>query len=958
MAGGLPAGVGERSFRLEAVEQCGYSGSTMTRFRVAATALCLVLSAAFVRGAGTVPLPEHPRPDFERPDWLNLNGWWDFRFDTGDAGQAGQWQQGDTVSGRSILVPFPWGSPLSGVPDEAEIAWYRRSFEVPSQWEGRRVFLVVGASDWRTTAWVDGNLLGSHQGGYTPFEFELTPWLRPGTQQQLVIRVDDRARPFKLEGKQGYGNARGIWQTVYLEARGRHPVRSVRFVPRLEPPAVDVTLSLLEPSADPLNLTLAFVNGEYGNVEAVIPAGTSTHRLTVPMPAAQRWELEDPYLYYTRLTVGAAGHPPDTVSAYFGMREIGVVRLPGSGHPYVALNGRPVYLQMTLDQAYHPEGYYAFPDDAFVRDEVLRTLRLGLNTMRVHVKIPLPRKLYWADRLGLLIMADVPNSWGEPDADMRREAETALRGMIERDFNHPSIFSWVIFNETWGLETKGQGYTEDTQRWVESMVRLAKEQDPTRLVEDNSPHKFDHVITDLNTWHSYLPGWAWEAKLDEVTRQTYPGSSWNFVRGRTQGDQPLLNSECGNVWGYEGSTGDVDWSWDYHLMLNAFRRRLQIGGWLYTEHHDVINEWNGYYRYDRSEKYSGLEDLVPGMSLRDLHTPVYVIPGQGLSLEAAAGTTLQMPLWLSVHRLDPSLRKARLRFALYGWDDLGRAEEYWGDEQLLELREWSSRELPAVAVPLPPTPALLIFAVLVEEPGGSVLHRNFTTILTAPVNAQRDEIREEEDARLRILRFAPGSHRASEWSGPYQGEVLDGLKVSGTGSGYYEYQVQLPADLNLKSDTAAFLRMELSSRRLLGRDAPAARSAEGDYMRGRGTHDPSLNRNAYPMTDEDRFPTRVRIRLNGIAAAVFDLPDDPADHRGILSWHSQLRDRFLREAGTYGYLVDCPLPAAVLDSLRRGARSLEIRLEVDSSLPGGLAVYGERFGRFPMDPSVVFVDSN
>ncbi|MCB1125874.1 MAG: glycoside hydrolase family 2, partial [Verrucomicrobiae bacterium] len=545
-----------------------------------------------------IPLPEHPRPDFERAEWLNLNGRWQFRFDADDAGRDGGWFRGETPFSKGITVPFPWGSVLSTLEDVADIGWYQRTITAPAGWAGRRVFLVVGASDWHTTAWLDGELLGQHRGGYTPFEFDLTPHLKPGTDQRLVLRVDDRPHPFKLEGKQGYGAARGIWQTVYLEARPETHLEVLHFVPDIDAGKVTVRGSVSQPPPRGTTLTLRFLTGDLPEARAEISRESRDFQFEVPVPNARWWSLEDPFLYEVEADL-SAGDTTDRVTTYFGMRKISVVDLPGTDFPYIALNNRPVYIESTLDQSYHPDGFYTWPSDEYMRDEILRTRRLGLNMQRLHVKIELPRKLYWADRLGVLLMSDVPNSWGEPDNEMHFEIETALRGMIRRDFNHPSIFCWVPFNETWGLFTgKGsdRSYRPETQEWVASVYRLAKQLDPTRLVEDNSPCNYDHVETDLNSWHAYLPGYEWASKLDEFCRETYPGSKWNFIGGREQGRQPMFNSECGNVWGYEGSTGDCDWSWDYHIMMNEFRRHPKICGWLYTEHHDVINEWNGYYR--------------------------------------------------------------------------------------------------------------------------------------------------------------------------------------------------------------------------------------------------------------------------------------------------------------------------------------------------------------------------
>ena len=199
--------------------------------------------------AAAIPLPEHPRPDFERALWLNLNGEWSFRFDASGRGEAERWFDAPLASFPArIRVPYPWGSPLSGVKDEADVAWYARAIRVPEAWAGKRVFLVVGASDWKTTGWLDGQPIGDNQGGYTPFEMELTKVAKPGAEQRLVLRVDDTPHPFKLEGKQGYGKARGIWQTAYLEARPAVYVDSFEVHPSLELKRIEVRVRLSDPA--------------------------------------------------------------------------------------------------------------------------------------------------------------------------------------------------------------------------------------------------------------------------------------------------------------------------------------------------------------------------------------------------------------------------------------------------------------------------------------------------------------------------------------------------------------------------------------------------------------------------------------------------------------------------------------------------------------------------------------
>ncbi|HEY2805803.1 MAG TPA: glycoside hydrolase family 2 TIM barrel-domain containing protein [Gemmatimonadales bacterium] len=908
--------------------------------------------------ASAIPLPEQPRPDFERAEWLNLNGAWRFAFDGADQGERAGWFNGPLPGDRKILVPFSWGAPLSGVPDSADIGWYERSITVPEAWRNQRVFVVFGAVDWRTTVWLDGTRLGEHQGGYTPFSFELTPNMRLGQAQRLVLRVDDSPHPFKLEGKQGYGPARGMWQTVYLEARGSDPLDAVHFTPKPDLAGVGIDIRLLEPAPSDLTIRFDFTNREgQPAVTSLVRRGARVAHVDVPLPNAHRWSLEDPFLHAVTVTVTGNGLQRDLVRTYFGMRTISVVDLPGSTTPYVAINGTPVFLQLTLDQAYHPEGYYTFPTDSALRQEILRPRQIGLTGLREHIKIESPRKLYWADRLGVLIMADVPNWWGPPDSEAFHEHEVALRGMIDRDYNHPSVFAYVMFNESWGLITKEgeqEHYLPETQRRVAGVYRLAKSLDSTRLVEDNSPCcGWRHTETDLNSWHDYRPGWAWESHVAWISDSTFPGSPWNFYPPWHQANQPMLNSEFGNVWGYEGSTGDVDWSWDYHRAINAFRRYPRVAGWLYTEHSDVINEWNGYWRADRSAKQTGLGGIVDGMTLRDLHAPLYLVVGDSeLAHTVRPGDRVEVPLYASFLSGSTAFGDSlTLQAELSGWNSLGEQRSYGTWRRSIPYHPWMTEALAPLQVTMPDEPAVLVLATRLVDRGGDVLQRNFTTFLVEGESPGIVRLRDGTHALLAHVSATAIS--AGHWS-LKQWAVLGDHKLNGAGSGFFEYRIAWPAGLDPRDVHGATFLVEASAKRLNGKDRDSTATENGDYMRGGGFHDRSRNPNSYPMTSVTPFPSAVMVRINGILAGRYELNDDPADSRGILSWLAQPHDRHLYEAGSYGQLLRVPLPA---EALAQAAQSGEvvIRLEVDDALPGGLAIYGAHFGRYPLDPTVLFV---
>lgn len=894
--------------------------------------------------AQTIPLPEHPRPDFERERWINLNGTWDFEFDSLNKGLQERWFSNQKSFSKKIVVPFPWGSPLSGVPDISDIAWYKRMVSIPTEWQGSKIFITVGASDWESSLWLDGVLIGLHQGGYMPFSFDLTPHIKAGQQQTLVLRVDDKRRAFTLYGKQGYGNARGIWQTVYVESRGNTYIESIQAIPDIKKNSVTMKIGFPQVvNANlPVQVNIQTPQGEIKQ-QTIVNQGESNVAIEIFLPNARWWSLDDPYLYFVNIQAGE-----DKVTTYFGMRSISVVPLPGTTIPYIAINNQPVYLQLALDQSYHPEGYYTFPSDEFMKQEIIRSKSIGLNGIRTHIKPDLPRKLYWADKLGLLVMADLPNSWGEPDELMKKESETTLREMILRDYNHPSIFSWIVFNETWGLTHKitqngktSSQYLPSTQYWVSSMYYLAKSLDPTRLVEDNSICcGRGHTETDINSWHEYLPGWAWEDHLQTITKNNFPGSTYHFEKGFAQNNQPNINSECGNVWGYEGSTGDVDWSYDYHRMINSFRKFPKVSGWLYTEHHDVINEWNGYWKFDRTEKFTGVEELVPGMKIKDFHSAYYLSTGNEIGRTVKGGEVVSLPLYLSIYSPQPvNNNQLVLHYEMLMTDAGGETSSILKEKKILPVQPWDQKTLDPLSLKMPDYRGLALLRLYLTTYAGDTLHRNFCFF----------EILSDKDPDHKfIFEVKPNAFTKQQWD-KKQWNVMDGLKVNGTGKGYFEYKLPLDKKSKWGKINSANLVMELSAKQVFDKDLDSSFNQNQDYMLGSRVSS-SKNPNAYPMTDESRFPSEVSIQVEGKTLLKTVLPDDPADHRGLLSWHHQLMDKKLREAGSYGYLINIPISKSVL---RRATAQGFLRVKIKSEGEGGLAIYGSEFGRYPVNINLV-----
>lgn len=921
--------------------------------------LFIFFGQSIMIGQSTIPLPEHPRPDFNRSIWKNLNGMWDFRFDPNNIGLTDSWNLGETIFDKEIAVPFPWGSKLSGVEDEANIGWYSRSINVPSEWKTKKTFLTIGACDWETTIWLDGNLIGKHQGGYVPFSFNLTPYLKYDSDQKLVIRVDDDAgdpdkfkRGHALYGKQGYGNARGIWQTVYLEARGKDYIEAVHFNPDIDNSKVNVSVYVKNDSKDilPLSLKIKTDSGFIKHNINIKPR-QQKRNFDIEIPKIRLWSLDDPFLYEVEVSFDE-----DVIQTYFGMRKISTEILPGTDYHYVALNNKPIYLQMALDQSYHPDGYYTFPNDNFIKEEILRSKSIGLNGIRIHIKMEVPRKLYWADKLGLLVVQDLPNSWGQPDKLMQDEIKYTLEEMIKRDYNHPSIFSWVIFNEQWGLKTKNdpednkknkEEILPETYDWVASMYYYAKSLDQSRLIEDNSPCCGGlHTVTDINSWHNYLPGYEWENYLKEQTEKNFKGGSHLYYNGFKQDNQPFMNSECGNVWGYEGSTGDIDWSYDYHRMINSFRMFPELAGWVYTEHHDVINEWNGYWKFDRSKKYTGVEQIFDGMRLNDFHSPIYLSTGGEICQTVSGGEKIDVPLFISSMTPEEYGEELIIDYKLSHINHIAEESILQSNQIKFDYHPWLQKSLPSLSLTMAQVNGLSKLTLTLKTTKGEVLHRNF---MHFEVISEK-ELNNAEVFDIPVKSFSNSSWSEKSWL------VFDGKKANGTGSGFFEYEIAIPKEIKMQNHKEIFFIAELSSKELFEKDKDDIIIEDGlDYMKG-SIQKPSTNPNSYPMTDTKFFQSNIDVYVNDKFKQDVTLYDDPADHRGVLSWHNQERSELgsvkLEEAGSYGYLVKIPISDKELEySINNG----KIKIKMKTKGDGGIAIYGKSFGRYPFDPSLVLI---
>jgi len=581
-----------------------------------------------------LPRPEHPKPQFQRDRWLNLNGTWDFSIDFGASGLEKGWPENPSGLDKKIQVPFCPESRLSGIgyTDFMPAVWYHRTFAVPAEWKGSRVFLHFGAVDYDCRAWVNGKAVGRHYGGSTSFAFDVTPALVPGENHLVVCAFDDTRSGIQPLGKQSsnfiprsyaiYTRTTGIWQTVWLEARPATHLASVRVVPDL-----DAGSFVLTPVIENLKRGMAFrataISGgkPAGSVRSMSGSGVP---VVLPLKNPRAWSPSDPFLYDLLFELQDGGRVVDVVHSYAGLRKFHI-----EGNRFF-LNHKPIFLRMVLDQGFYPDGIWTAPSDAALKKDVELSLAAGFNSARLHQKVFEERFHYWADRLGYLTwgeFADWGFDYGKPQAV--HNAQREWREAVMRDLNHPSIVAWTPFNET---SRGATAYPEEHRRAVSETVALTRALDPTRPVNDASGYV--HVETDIFTIHDYdqnpatfraryasvapdgrdvfvrFPAMSIPYDGQPYVVDEYGGTFWTdaypaMPADTTTGRRYLDGVSLGNfnrpAWGKGKTAAQV---LDLvEQLTRVLTDHPHISGFTYCQLTDVENEVNGVYTYDRKSKF-------------------------------------------------------------------------------------------------------------------------------------------------------------------------------------------------------------------------------------------------------------------------------------------------------------------------------------------------------------------
>ena len=561
-----------------------------------------------------IPRIEHPNPQFERKNWINLNGEWEFESDRAVSGIARKLYEKAHLDGK-ITVPFCPESKLSGVGDRDfhHCVWYRRDIEIPADWKGGRVLLHFGAVDHIAHIYVNSKEVCVHLGGYASFTVDITNALCDGVNSLCVCAIDEDGNPKYGHGKQSpwfdsrgchYTRVTGIWQTVWMEYVPTAYIKSFKLIPDIENCTLGVSAQLC--GAGTLNLEASYEGKVVGSLSLKTARGGYVSG-TMALSELHLWEVGIGRLYDLKLTFG-----DDTVASYFGMRSTEL-----DGYRYL-LNGKSVFQRLVLDQGFYPDGIYTAPSEEALVNDIQISLDAGFNGARLHEKVFEPRFLYHADRMGYLVWGEYGN-WGMDcsNTDVIAPFCNEWAEIIDRDFNHPSIIGWCPMNETWDHNNE-RGQNNDVLR---TFYRQTKAADPTRPCIDTSGNY--HVETDIFDLHDYIQepenfSVPYLAKTPEEMIELYTKTHEKAMK-RQKGvyisGQPVFLSEYGgikwdvnsgnaNAWGYGNAPQTAEEFLDrYKRLTDALLDCPYMLGFCYTQLYDVEQETNGLYTYGREPKF-------------------------------------------------------------------------------------------------------------------------------------------------------------------------------------------------------------------------------------------------------------------------------------------------------------------------------------------------------------------